>query len=577
MSAVRPREIFRAGAVVVLCLLPLLWKAGVPDSTFHMEVMSLMPSQETWLRCHAGEARAWVLPSWNGRPRLNKPPMLVWLNLLAWHGLDPDNAAVDELVRRARVLSAALAGLGLVGVYAMGQLLGGSALAWRAVLATGTMLFFIRQCRLASYDTHLFAWVSVAVALIWWALKSAWLAQGRPQGAAWAAAFLAGAALGMGVLTKGPIAFLFVLVPAGTILWALGPPRKPCARLVLLMLLAAVALSSPWYGYLLHEFPAAGQVLLSEYRQAREKAQFPLYYFVLLALAFPWSFSLAGACGVFLCRQSRKSLSRREWIPLVWLLAVLVLMSVPEAKRERYVFPVFPAAGLLVAQWWLWLEERGRSPGALAGWERALFWGHGAALVGCSAAIASFPAIQALLLKMGFLTEAVMPGLEWKASLPAGFVLLCLTAWALKLVQRGRYGRTLALSAVWMALVSTFVLHYYVHSHHGHYPGRMDAERAASLSRGIALFWLCTDPGTDREPDQKFLLYSRRIIPRIGPEELKRVMGWRGKIAVIGKADEAHGRIASQLGLEPVLAFKDGRQERVLYMRRDPQPKESAP
>lgn len=565
MSAGYPREIPRAGAALVLCLLSLVWKAGVPDSTFHMEVMSLMPSQETWLRGHEGGKRAWIVPSWNGRPRLNKPPMLVWLNLLAWSDMRPESATVDDLIWRARLLSAGLACLGLLAVYAMGRFLGGRPLAWRAALAAGTTLFFIRQGRLASYDTHLFSWVSVAVAFIWQAARKARLGE-RPPAGAWGAALLAGAALALAVLTKGPIAFLFVLVPAASILWALGPPRKPSFKLVLMMAATTFVLVSPWYAYVLHEFPGAGRVLLSEYRQARQNVQFPLYYLVLLALAFPWGFSLAGACGAFFSRPFRKSLAGKEWIPFVWLLGVLLVLSLPEAKRERYVFPALPAAGLLIAQGWHWLEEHVRARGAPAGWQRLLLDAHFGVLLACSAAVAVYPPVQDVLLGQGLLKEAELPGLDWKTALPAGLVLFCLASWAFRSVRACRFDRAFALTAVWTALASAFVLNFYVHSHHGRYGGRTAAEETAKLARGISLFWLCLDPATDKEPDQKFLLYSRRIIPRIGPEDLKGFVESNLQVAVIAASDERHDRVLSGLGLKQTLAFNDGRQSRTLFM-----------
>ena len=59
-----------------------------------MENVALATSQETWFRVHgvSGEKRdpaAWLLPSFNGRPRIVKPPLVTWLHLLAFSGLDP--------------------------------------------------------------------------------------------------------------------------------------------------------------------------------------------------------------------------------------------------------------------------------------------------------------------------------------------------------------------------------------------------------------------------------------------------------------------------------------------------------
>lgn len=58
----------------------------------HTDVLteSRKPVTETTL---PHDAWAWLVPSWNGRARVNKPPLLVWINLLAWSGLDPATAA----------------------------------------------------------------------------------------------------------------------------------------------------------------------------------------------------------------------------------------------------------------------------------------------------------------------------------------------------------------------------------------------------------------------------------------------------------------------------------------------------
>ena len=60
--------------LVVLLLLspPLLVHVEKPSPTRIMEVLSFLTSQETWMNMQE-DADAWKMPTWNGRPRIQKP------------------------------------------------------------------------------------------------------------------------------------------------------------------------------------------------------------------------------------------------------------------------------------------------------------------------------------------------------------------------------------------------------------------------------------------------------------------------------------------------------------------------
>ena len=98
---------------VVVYSVPTLWKLGVSDSMYHMENMTLLPSQETWIRQQHGDLDAWLTPSMRGRPRIRKPPMVIWLHMLSWTGLDADTVDPAVLTTRARLVAWSL---GLMGV-----------------------------------------------------------------------------------------------------------------------------------------------------------------------------------------------------------------------------------------------------------------------------------------------------------------------------------------------------------------------------------------------------------------------------------------------------------------------------
>src|SRR5688572_4939857 len=87
--------IIALAAIMALSLPALLIDLGRLAPRSWMEGIALLSSRETWKRQHAGESHAWLTPTVNGSPRLRKPPMLIWLNMLAWSDLDPATAPAE--------------------------------------------------------------------------------------------------------------------------------------------------------------------------------------------------------------------------------------------------------------------------------------------------------------------------------------------------------------------------------------------------------------------------------------------------------------------------------------------------
>ena len=79
----------------------MLLEAGKPPPRHWMEAVSLHTSRETWLAIRDGDSGAWLTPTQNGRVRVKKPPMLVWLNLLSWSDLESD-ADPQKLIARGK-------------------------------------------------------------------------------------------------------------------------------------------------------------------------------------------------------------------------------------------------------------------------------------------------------------------------------------------------------------------------------------------------------------------------------------------------------------------------------------------
>ncbi len=96
--------------VMVVLLPPFLVRVGRPTRIRFMETICMETSLETWYRLESRESDTSKLPSIHvGLPRIENPPMLVWLNLTAWSGLRPDTASalwLDAVHKRYREIPA---------------------------------------------------------------------------------------------------------------------------------------------------------------------------------------------------------------------------------------------------------------------------------------------------------------------------------------------------------------------------------------------------------------------------------------------------------------------------------------
>jgi hypothetical protein len=268
----------------LVALPPLFAGLGAGDSDYHMEVRALQSAQETWFR-QDHDGKAWLIPTWNGEPRINKPPLAVWVDLLAWRDLAPDSTRIDQLVWRARAAAAALAALMVLAVFLTGRRLRDAAFGGLAAAATGTTLFFLRQSRLASYDTYFMALAGHR--RLRRPLRAG--APGRrrarrPSGAGWSSA--SRWAWRCWPRDRWPTCW----PPRRWCCWPRGAPeRKRLLAGAGAGLLLSVAVAAPWYA--LPPAPRAGGGRRSCGRSTRPAARSrqPFWYYAgLLALVAPW-------------------------------------------------------------------------------------------------------------------------------------------------------------------------------------------------------------------------------------------------------------------------------------------------
>lgn len=283
------------------------------------------------------ERGEFLVPQHGGRPYLNKPPLLFWLEILSFRAFGgPSEAA-------ARVPSL-LAALGAVALtHRAGRRWFGEPAATRGTLMLiAAPLFLMRGAWVATDPLLLAATLGAVVALD--RAGTGWRAGGP----------LAGLALGLGVLAKGPVALLWPAL-AALAAWGLPGVRfslRPLLRPAPLAVLAAVAglplaLAAERLGLeplLAATWRESAQRFLASWDNLR-----PFWYYPpkLFTGFFPWS--LVGLAALW--PEVRRGLPpdpRRTWL-LRWTVLGVLLFSIPGSKRLVYLLPLLPALALITA------------------------------------------------------------------------------------------------------------------------------------------------------------------------------------------------------------------------------------
>lgn len=327
-------------------------------------------------------------PLLNGEPRLRKPPLVYWA-IAGAYGLFGIELWAARLVGVLSGAALALAAAGLAARLgaARPRLVGALVLAASGVAIEG---------RRAMLDLPLAAWVGLSV----WAAAAA-LAPGLPRGrqAAWAG--LAGSALALAALIKGPVALLFAGSAALAGLWTFPGARQRAAAasfwlpgLGLLFLLAL-----PWPISMRLLWPEFGAVL-SEESGARRWSFLPIVSIGpviggLLGNCVPWSFVLLA--GLWAGLRPGASPAARFFARWVLLGAAPFLFF---KSFERYLIPlVLPMAGLIAEELLRRPRPRAQLLGAAAllALPTALFallgWRFAGAVLAPAAALAALAAL----------------------------------------------------------------------------------------------------------------------------------------------------------------------------------------
>ncbi|MFQ5547774.1 MAG: ArnT family glycosyltransferase [Woeseia sp.] len=324
---------------------PALWLVVVLTGLF---TRSYFPIDETRYLGIAWEmwlSSDWLVPHLNGHPYSHKPPLLFWLIVAGWK-LFGVNAWWPRIVPSLFAL----------GNLALTRWLGRRLCPEEPLVMNAAPLLLQGTLLWAVFTTMLmFDMLMVFFVLV--ALTGIVVAAAGAAGRGW---LLTGLATGLALLSKGPVALLYILPPALVApWWASEHTSRRWSRwygglavslvigisLALCWAVPAALAGGPDYADAIFWGQTAHRISGDIVPHAR-----PVWWYVAAVpvFVFPWMLwppAWRGLAG--LSRPGSKGSVR---FCAAWLAPALVVLSFIESKQPQYLLPLLPAFALLTAQ-----------------------------------------------------------------------------------------------------------------------------------------------------------------------------------------------------------------------------------
>ncbi len=296
----------------------------------------------------------YVMPRLDALPYLDKPIVYFAAEAAAMEVLGPTETAARLPALLFTFATAAF-------VYWFARRLWTANEAMIAAIVTLATPLTIAFSRTVIFDSALAFFITVAIGCFYLAVEGAPASSpagpppSRRRDAAALYATLAWAAIGLGVITKGPVAIavpLLVAIPYA--IW-----RKRSGALWSFAGIAVFALViAPWVWAISRAVPDfLNYVLVTETAERLAtkalKRTGPPWYFLpfLIGGALPWSVVVLGA--------KWEKREKTNLFLILWVLVPLLFFSLSQSKRPQYILPLMPAIALLTSR--VWCESpRGR-------------------------------------------------------------------------------------------------------------------------------------------------------------------------------------------------------------------------
>ena len=287
------------------------------------------------------ESGAWVVPTYNGIPYLDKPALYFRTVATSFNLFGRSETT-------ARLPSALSAAALVVMMFAFCRRVYGERSAALTVLVLATTPLVVGFARLVIFDMPLALFMSGAI-------LAGYLAEEDPASPRRKWLLLGAASSAVATLIKGPVGFL---VPGAVLAVFHLVERRPRALRRMLApanLLLFLAIVLPWFAALVYahpEFVHYGLVeeTLRRYLTTGFRRTEPVYYYgpILLLVLYPWSLLLPEA--VVAAWRNRARWTRSDRFFAVWAVVVTLFFSTSQSKRPGYILPGIIALAALIGR-----------------------------------------------------------------------------------------------------------------------------------------------------------------------------------------------------------------------------------
>jgi 4-amino-4-deoxy-L-arabinose transferase-like glycosyltransferase len=289
-----------------------------------------------------------VGPTFNYQPRLNKPVLSYWI-VAAFYKVFGVSVAVQRIPIALGALTLILTAFLLAR--AGGDLDAGL---WAAagLAVAPRLVMFGRRIFIDIYIS-----MFMALTLLFFALAERYPARRRLF------LLLMYASVGLGVLTKGPVAAALPALVFGTYLLVHGELKRVTQMMLPIGLIVVLAIVVPWYAALYHRY---GWTYITSFIVGENIARYTegvgveqrrglsFYLPVVFSDSFPWSLCLFGAAGLWFAdrtanREERTANDgfRIRTLLWLWILVIVLFFTFSAAKQDLYIFPIVPAVAAL--------------------------------------------------------------------------------------------------------------------------------------------------------------------------------------------------------------------------------------
>ena len=286
------------------------------------------------------ETGDWMSLSINSEPYWDKPPLLAWMTALSYKVF-----GVSEFATRVPAALCAL--MTIILMLSVGKRLVGFRAAAigasLAIISSG----FVFISRFATMDVLLSMFLTATILCSY----VAWFESEFRR--SWAV--IAGIALGLGLLAKGPVAIVLTLIPFLVFTFMQHKSFKGGLKNIYWLAIPAILVAAPWYMAMCWVHPEFIEYYFWKNHVVRFTDTFvhrePFWYYLpmLLLVMFPASVLIPAAWRYFTSkrRTARSNRCKAHGLLTIYVVWILAFFSIADSKLPTYIMPALAPLALL--------------------------------------------------------------------------------------------------------------------------------------------------------------------------------------------------------------------------------------